>query len=72
MKNSKEVQSNSIFLFEYYDNSITSSESQTNEATSSVLGIPIWFIGHVNLHMSRRINKEYRKISSKHKYWLLD
>ena len=30
MENSKEVQSNSIFLFEHFDNSISSSESQSN------------------------------------------
>ena len=44
MENSKEVQSNSAFLFEHYERSISFSESQTNEANGSVLDITIGFM----------------------------
>ena len=50
MENCKEVQSNSTFLFEYYERLISFSDSQTNEANGSVLDIPIGFIGHANLY----------------------
>ena len=68
MESSKEVQSNSIFLFEHYERSISFSESQTNEANGSVLDNSIGFIGMqicTNVYHGDHIKYEYMSWSKR-------